>query len=167
MVSETRKQVFLEHLKTFGIPVAAAKAASPLASDRHGAFSSFRDLAKRDAGFALAWQAAQEEANAELERTAYDRAVTGVNEPIYQAGERMVDEDGNPAVIVRYSDRLLERLLARRMPQWREKRGLEVSGGLSGTVECPNNQRRRFTLSRRCRPARLGPHPAKASSRTR
>jgi hypothetical protein len=131
-VTEARQTVFLDNLRKFGIPILAARAASPHADARTGALSSFRDCASRDPVFSEAWREAQAQANAELERTAYQRAVEGVKEPIFQAGERMEDEDGNPAVITRYSDRLLERLLARRMPnEWSEKRQLEVSGGLS------------------------------------
>lgn len=125
-----RRETFLEVLRKTGIFRAAARAASPDAPD--GAASTFRDLMRRDPEFAAAVEDARQEADELLEQTAWERAVQGVPEPVFQRGERALDADGSPAVVRRYSDRLLERLLEARLDKFVQRRELHHVGHSGG-----------------------------------
>lgn len=130
-VTEERKRVFLDVLARTGIFTWAARAASPHSEGKRPGLSSFTDLVKRDPEFAAQVEEAKAEANALLEKTAYDRAVEGVPEPVFQKGIQAKDADGNPAFIRRYSDPLLLRLLERRQPnEWTPNRRIEHSGSI-------------------------------------
>ena len=78
---------------------------------------------------------AMERAADALVEEARRRAVEGVDEPIYQAGERMVDKDGNPAVLKRYSDGLLTFLLRGDRPEKYRDKNVNVTGRV--TLDAP------------------------------
>lgn len=84
-----------------------------------------------------------------LEREALRRAAEGVGRPVFQKGQRAMDivtdaegnvvyeDDGTtpktkPAVVQEYSDRLMELVLKRHIPEYREKQQMDVnvSGGV-------------------------------------
>ncbi len=114
-----------------GIFAWAARAASPHCDKRTGAVNSFRDLVKRDPRFACEVEEAMAEANARLEHTAYKRAVEGVPEAVFQKGQQAVDSQGRPAIVTRYSDNLLLRLLEKRDPEsWSQHRQIAHSGSI-------------------------------------
>lgn len=62
-----------------------------------------------------------------LVATAVRRAVEGVTEPVFQGGMHVGDRQV-------YSDRLLEQQLKARVPEFRDKVGIEHSGGVSVTA---------------------------------
>jgi hypothetical protein len=75
------------------------------------------ELRKKDAGFAAAWDEAEEIATDRLEHEARRRAIEGVAEPVVSAGKLVRGDDGQPIMVKRYSDNLLMALLkARRLP---------------------------------------------------
>lgn len=76
----------------------------------------------RNEEFAAAWDDANEVAADVLEREAVRRAVEGVDEPVFHAGQEV-------GAVRRYSDRLLEFLLrARRPEKFRDNHRHEVAG---------------------------------------
>ena len=121
VVTPARARVFLEHLARCGVVAEAARLASPHALDRKGASGSFHSLRRRDPVFAVAWEEAQEQADAALLIEARRRAVHGTEKGIFQKGARVLDVDPEtgksvPATEKVYSDRLLELLLKSRFP---------------------------------------------------
>lgn len=115
-VSEVRQKAFLEVLARTGIVAEASRLASPHAANVKGASGAFYSLRRRDPAFAVAWDAAQEQADAALLMEARRRAVHGSQKGIFQKGVRVVDHDGEPASETVYSDRLLELILKARFP---------------------------------------------------
>ena len=99
---------FLDALRLRGIVADACAAASV---SRSTAYRRKDD----DAAFAQAWQDALEDAADVMEREAFRRAVEGVDEPVYQGGEKV-------GVIRKYSDTLLTLMLkANRPAKYRER----------------------------------------------
>ena len=120
-VSEARRTAFLEVLARTGIVAEASRLASPHSKDRKAASGSFYSLRRIDPHFAVAWDAAQEEADAALLLEARRRAIHGSKRGIFQRGVRVMDKDpvtGEqvPATETVYSDRLLELILKARFP---------------------------------------------------
>ena len=70
-----------------------------------------RSARKRDPEFDKLVLEAIEAGYDTIEEEARRRAVDGVLEPIYYKGEQVMDKDGNPAGIRKYSDFLLDKLL--------------------------------------------------------
>lgn len=75
-----------------------------------------------DEVYAAAFEQAEEESADRLYREARRRATVGVATPVLYKGKPVLDEDGNPVVTRRYSDRLMELLLkAHRPAMFRER----------------------------------------------
>lgn len=112
--SHTWEKAFLTALAKTGNVTKAARAAK---IDRSTAYK----LRDEQPDFALAWQAAREEAADLLEAEAHRRAVTGTLEPVYYQGKRC-------GTIRRYSDTLLVVLLkANRPTKFRERHDVLLS----------------------------------------
>ena len=86
-VSEARQRAFLEHLARTGIVVEASRLASPHSKDRKAASGSFYSLRRTDPHFAVAWDQAQEQADAALLMEARRRAIHGSKRGIIQKGD--------------------------------------------------------------------------------
>jgi hypothetical protein len=123
-ISDRRRAVFLATLAKTGSMTAAAAAATPWAVGRKCGLESFRDLSKRDPAFAVEVEEARAAALGRVEQAIAERAVEGVDEPVYQKGARC----GLRKV---YSDTLLLRLAARLAPEsWSERQRTELSGSV-------------------------------------
>jgi len=107
-MTNERKEIFLAELGRTGVFAHAARAASP--DSLHGALTSFREERERDPEFAAAWDEAVDHSTGMIEREAIRRAVEGWH-------------DGK---VQKYSDRLMELILKRRDPEYREHRKYEV-----------------------------------------
>jgi len=83
----------------------------------------FYELAKADGEFAAELRDAVQTGTHALEDEARRRAVDGVDEPVFQGGELV-------GHVRRYSDRLLEFLLKKRDPSYRERSEVTVAGGI-------------------------------------
>jgi hypothetical protein len=84
------------------------------------------------------WDAAQEEADANLLKEARRRAVEGTERGIFQRGTQATTAEGKPATEVQYSDRLMELLLKARFPnEFIERRAIEHSGNVRGLLITP------------------------------
>ncbi len=86
---------------------------------------------KNDEEFAKKFEETNREIEDALEAEAYRRAVTGVKTPVYYKGECIGYE-------LKYSDRLLEMLLAGRSDRYKKKSQVEVSGNVEHTVSVEN-----------------------------
>jgi hypothetical protein len=123
-MTEERKALFLAELARHGVVARAARAASP--HSENGCAMSFRDARREDPDFAVAWEDAMEQARGALEFELHRRAVEGWEEPIYggRHKEKVV------GTVRRYSDRLLELRAKALLPEYRERRQVELGGGL-------------------------------------
>jgi hypothetical protein len=123
-MTEERKALFLAELARHGVVARAARAASP--HSENGCAMSFRDARREDPDFAVAWEEAMEQARGALEFELHRRAVEGWEEPIYggRHKEKVV------GTVRRYSDRLLELRAKALLPEYRERRQVELGGGL-------------------------------------
>src|SRR6516162_6609899 len=102
-----RQQLFIRALsKTDNVTKAAALAGT----SRPRVY----ELRNRDPAFAAAWEDAEEVAADRLEDEARRRAVEGVPEPLVSAGKLVRDDDGQPIMVRRYSDKLLLALIKAR-----------------------------------------------------
>lgn len=126
-LDDARKRIFLDELRGHGVVARAARRASP--DSITGAVTSFRDARASDGEFAAAWDAALEDARAEVEYELHRRAVEGWDEPIYggRYRERVV------GTVRRYSDRLLELRVKGLMPEYREGARLSLSNMVAVT----------------------------------
>ncbi len=101
---------------------AAARAATPWSRGEKGGLESFRDLMRRDPTFALEVEEAKITALGRVEETIVQRAIEGVQRPIFQKGELV----GHETV---YSDHLLLKLAQRLSPDaWTDRQKVEHSG---------------------------------------
>lgn len=127
-LTKERKALFIAELARHGIVARAARAASPHARSPRGAHSTFVDERNRDEAFAAEWDAALEQARAEVEHEIYRRAQEGWEEPVY--GGRY--KETIVGSVRRYSDRLLELRARALLPAYREPPGAGVAA--SGRV---------------------------------
>ena len=116
-----QRTLFLEELAKCGNVSDATRAAG---MSRDWAYK----VRRSDLEFANAWDDALETAADLLEKAARRRAVQGWNEPAISAGKWVHDDEGQPAYIRKYSDRLLEVLLRGARPAKYGTKQLQVSG---------------------------------------
>lgn len=151
------KVKFLEHYATSGLFIQSALAAG--VSD-----VTVRSHIKKDEAFAAAFEVAEKKFLEHVESEVYRRGIKGWLEPIVQKGEHVrghcadcqgqgVLPDGNtcpscngegqgqPMYVRRYSDRLLELLAKRHIPEYREKVDVnaKVEGGVVLIGSAPQN----------------------------
>ena len=127
------KELFLDIFRVTGNVSQAAKAAGIHRS-------SVYEWQESDEKFSAAYNVAAIESNEALEAEAHRRGVIGVKQPVYQGGQMV-------GYIRKYSDTLLLKLLAARMPDKyadRQKQKIDVSGGM--VVEYVNDWRRPQTI---------------------
>jgi hypothetical protein len=118
-----RRELFLAELRKHGVAAAAARAASPHSTSKRGCLRTFEDEKARSARFGEQWDAAVEEANASIERELHRRAVEGWRDPVFQQGQLV-------GHVRKYSDRLLEVLVKARLPAFRERSEVAVTGNV-------------------------------------
>ena len=127
------KELFLDIFRVTGNVSQAAKAAGIHRS-------SVYEWQESDEKFSAAYNIAAVESNEALEAEAHRRGVIGVKQPVYQGGQMV-------GYIKKYSDTLLLKLLAARMPDKyadRRNQKIDVSGGM--VVEYVNDWRRPQTI---------------------
>jgi hypothetical protein len=112
-LTRARQDRFLQALADTGNVTAAVAAARTSRSRVYA-------LRKSDPAFAAGWDEAEEIAADALEAEARRRGVEGVSEPLVSAGRLVRDDQGQPILVRRYSDRLLAMLLTARRPSRRE-----------------------------------------------
>jgi hypothetical protein len=80
-------------------------------------------LRRRDDAFRAAWEEAEDIAADRLEEEARRRAIEGDEEPVVSGGQLVLDPDGAPVTVRRYSERLLITLLKARRPEKFQSKG--------------------------------------------
>lgn len=109
------KPIFLKALAVSGVVLTACKKA------KIGRTTAYK-VRDEDTEFAVAWDAALDDAADVMEEEAHRRAVTGVVKPVYQGGKEV-------GRIREYSDTLLIfRLKAARPEKYRERTDVRHSG---------------------------------------
>ena len=84
-----------------------------------------------DEAFARAWDDAIEGGTDRLEDEAFRRAHDGVAEPVISGGRQVLDAEGAPLMVRRYSDSLLTTLLkARRPDRYRDRVSADVTASV-------------------------------------
>jgi hypothetical protein len=82
--------------------------------------------------FSLRYQDAQAQVNDSLRGEMFRRGVKGVAEPVVNMGKIVRNDDGSILTVQKYSDTLLVKLAAARMPaEFREKSQIEMTGNMS------------------------------------
>ena len=117
MVSETQKQQYLKRVAETGLLVRAAEGIA--------SYSTFKDLREKDPEFQAAVEAALEQFGDVIEREAIRRAVVGWLEPVYYRGQKVGYKR-------KFSDRLLEVVLKKWRPEYREH--VQVDASVKGGV---------------------------------
>lgn len=84
---------------------------------------------------AKAWDEAVQRVVDRLEAEAVRRAADGWEEPVYQQGREV-------GRVLKFSDRMLELLLKRHKPEFRERSAVELSGPNGGAVKVEASARR-------------------------
>lgn len=120
-VSAAARQAFLEALS-------AGWSVTHAAADAGAHRRRFYDLRDADANFGAEWDEAIVMGTEALEDEARRRAVDGWDEPVYQKGELV-------GHIRRYDSALIQFLLKKRDPSFRENARVEVTGARGGPVE--------------------------------
>lgn len=115
--------------KTFLAALAAGESVSSAAKKATVGRRTVYDWRAADPVFADLWDDAWMQRADLLERTAFERAVIGWDEPAISAGKWVHDDAGNPVMIHKFDPRLLELLLKGAKPEvYREN--IKVTGDL-------------------------------------
>lgn len=121
-----RRAAYLAALAETGMYIAAADA---VGCDRHTAW----ELRKADPTFAEECEVAMERYRLTLVKEAHRRAVEGVDRAVIGGKDR----DQIVHIEKHYSDRLLELMLKRHIPEFREKSTVEHAGAV-GVAQLPD-----------------------------
>lgn len=92
--------------------------------------NTIRAWQEHDETFGFQFKQAEADANDVIRAAIFTRAVQGVDKPLHYQGRLVKDERGKPATVKDYSDTLLIFLAKSRMPEFRDKQQVEVSGTL-------------------------------------
>jgi len=128
-----RKAEFLRELAATGRRTDARNAVG--ISARTITYHLSPDSDRYDPEFAAGYEEAMQEYRDALVREAHRRAVEGVPEPVYYQGARVKEKDGREAVVLKYSDRMLELLLKRHIPEFRDRTTVDQTVKHEGRVE--------------------------------
>lgn len=88
---------------------------------------------EHDETFSLRYKQAEAEANDVIRAAIFRRAIVGVDKPLHYQGRLIKDENGKSVTVKEYSDTLLIFLAKARMPEFRDKQQVELSGQLDIT----------------------------------
>jgi len=117
-LDKARKQKFLKVYCDLGRINEAARAVDVCPE-------TVRVARKEDEEFALAFATAHQDFLDKLEKECYRRAVDGWDQPVYQQGAKV-------GVVRKFSDRMLELMLKRHIPEYRDRQTVDMN--LSGGV---------------------------------
>ncbi|MDE1904975.1 MAG: hypothetical protein KGH75_00810 [Rhodospirillales bacterium] len=96
---------------------------------------------EHDPTFSMRYHAAQADVNDALRGEMFRRAVYGVPEPVVSSGKLIRNDDGTPMTVQKYSDPLIVKLATARMPEFREKQQVEMSGKDGGPIQIAQSVR--------------------------
>ncbi len=133
---ENRRAAFLRALRESGGSFAAAcRATAPhLSGDSANppGYSTWRALMQRDPAFAAAVEETLQVVRDDIEAEMHRRSVVGVEVPQFQKAQRVIDHDGTPAVVRKYSDTILLKRAAALMPEkYAERKTVDINHNVS------------------------------------
>lgn len=131
MTAEERKQVQRKFLDAFGRTANITAACMQAGISRQTVYVWQEHYTE----FGLEFQEANKRANDVLFGEAWRRATQGDESYVVSAGKLVYGPDGKPLMERKRSDRLLELLLKARMPEFRDKQQVEVSGPGGGPIQ--------------------------------
>ena len=120
---EAAQETFLEHFAQSANLTASCRMAGIERTTVYG-------WQEHDETFSMRYQQAEAEANDVIRAAIFRRAIVGVDKPLHYQGRLVKDENGKLATVKEYSDTLLIFLAKARMPEFRDKQQVEVSGSL-------------------------------------
>ena len=91
---------------------------------------TFYRWTEHDETFSFRYKQAEAEANDVVRAAIFRRAVVGVDKPLHYQGRVVLDERGQRLTVKEYSDTLLIFLAKARMPEFRERQQVDISGQL-------------------------------------
>jgi hypothetical protein len=97
--------------------------------------SSFYRWQEKDETFGFCYKQAEAEANDVIRAAIFKRAILGIDEPLHYLGKLVTDEQKKPVTVKKYSDTLLIFLAKARMPEFRERQQVEMSGPGGGPIQ--------------------------------
>lgn len=135
MTAQERAQAQEKFLKSFSMTANVRAACISAGIDRTLVYQ----WAEHNEEFSLRFKQAELDANDLIRGELFRRAVQGVEKPVVSMGKVVytTDEKDKPKPLMErvYSDSLLALLAKARMPEFREKQQLEVSGSLTIQTE--------------------------------
>lgn len=131
MTAEERKIAQEKFLKTFAKNANVRAACMAAGIDR----SQVYRWQEHDTEFSLKFNVATEQANDLIRAALWLRGVEGITKPVVSMGKLVYGEDGKPLTEKVYSDSLLSLLAKARMPEFRDKSHVEMSGPDGGPLQ--------------------------------
>lgn len=139
MTAEERKVAQETFLRSFAL-TANVRAACLKAGVARSTIYAWQE---HDTAFGLRFRQASEDANDLIRAELFRRAVQGVEEPVVSVGKLVyIEENGQRKPLTRkvYSDQLLSLLAKARMPEFRERQRVEMSGPDGEPIQTMNQQ---------------------------
>lgn len=130
LTSEEKRKAQDKFLKTFANTANLRAAAMQAGVDRKTIYTWL----EKDEQFSFKYHQAEAEANDAIRGEIWRRAIQGVEEPVVSVGKLVYVEDEKekgkmkPLTVRKYSDNLLALLAKARMPEFRDKQSVEMSG---------------------------------------
>ena len=90
--------------------------------------------AYHDEEFSESYEEAMDVYRARLVQEVHRRGVDGVPEPVYYQGARIVEKNGKDAAVLKYSDRMLELLVKRHCPEFRDRSTVDQTVTHQGSI---------------------------------
>lgn len=137
MTADERRATQEKFLKSFSMTANVRAACMAAGIDRTLVYQ----WAEHDEAFSLKFKQAELDANDVVRAELFRRAVQGVEEPVVSMGKLVYVEDEKkkgqmkPLTVRKYSDQLLSLLAKARMPEFRDKQQVEMSGPGGGPLQ--------------------------------
>lgn len=96
---------------------------------------TIRQWEEHDETFGFRYVEAKEQVNDLYRDEARRRALDGVETHIVSQGKLVRDDEGKPLVEHKYSDTMLQFIMKARMPEYREKQQMELTGKDGGAIQ--------------------------------
>lgn len=121
---ELAQKTFLRQFAYLGNMMASCRTAN---IDR----KTIYEWLEKDETFSLKYRQAELDAADVIRAEMFRRAIQGVEEPVVSQGKVVRDDQGKPLMVRKYSDQLLTTLAKSRMPEFRERTHVEMSGQMT------------------------------------
>jgi hypothetical protein len=131
MTAAEREQAQTIFLEAFAVSANLTAAAGRAGVPRQRVY----EWQEHDEAFSLRYRDAEQRAQDVIRAAIHQRAVVGWQEHLVSMGRIVLDARGEPIMLHRYDSALLHALARARLPEFRERQSVEVSGPGGGPVE--------------------------------